>query len=60
MNNIEKEAIAYNPGVLGCGLLTSNLSDKSNHQLLDFTRLLVEVYRNSRYSGRDGSVHCVC
>lgn len=58
MNGIEKDAIAYNPGVLGSGLWASNLSDKSNHQLLDFTRLLVEAYKNSRYSGRDGGVHC--
>ncbi len=58
MNNIEKDAISYNPGILGSGLLASNLSDKSNHQLLDFTRLLVGVYKNSRYSGRDGGVHC--
>lgn len=60
MDSIEKDAIAYNPGVSGSGLLASNLSDKSNHQLLDFTRLLVEVYKNSRYSGRDGGVYCVC
>ena len=59
MNNIEKDAIAYNPGVLGSGLLASNLSDKSNHQILDCTRLLVEVYKNSKYSGQDGSVYCV-
>lgn len=59
MNNIEKDAIAFNPGVLGSGLLASNLSDKSNCQLLDFTRLLVEVYKNSQYKGQDGSVYCV-
>ena len=56
MNNIEKNAISYNPGVLGSGLLASNLSDGSNHQLLDFTRLLVEVYKNSHYKGMDGSL----
>lgn len=59
MNNIEKNAIAYNPGILGSGLLASNLSDKSNLQLLDFTRLLVDVYKSSQYKDRDGSVHCV-
>ena len=58
MNNIEKDAISYNPGILGSGLLASNLSDKSNHHLLDFTRLLVEVYKNGRYKGQDGSLYC--
>lgn len=57
MNNIEKDAIAYNPGVLGSGLLASNLSDKSNNQLLDFTRLLVGIYKNSQYKAQDGSVY---
>ena len=59
MNSIEKDAIAYNPGILGSGLLASNLSDKSNHQLLDFTRLLVGVYKNSQYKGQDGSLYSI-
>lgn len=57
MNNIKKDTIACHPGVLGSGLLVSNLSDKSNHQLLDFTRLLVEVYNNSQYKGHDGCLY---
>lgn len=57
MNNIKKDTIACNPGILGSGLLASNLSDKSNHQLLDFTRLLVEVYKNSQYKGCDGRLY---
>lgn len=56
MNNIKKETIPCNPGVVGSGLLASNLSDKSNHQLFDFTRLLVEIYKNSQYKGYDGSL----
>lgn len=58
MNNIKKDTIACNPGVLGSGLLVSDLSDKSNHRLLDFTRLLVDVYKNSQYKGHDGSLYC--
>ena len=52
MNNIEKDTVACNPGVLGSGLLASNLSDESNRQLLNFTQLLVEVYKNSHYKTR--------
>lgn len=57
MNSIKKDTIACNPGVLGSGLLVSNLSDKSNHRLLDFTRLLVEVYKNSLYKDHDGRLY---
>lgn len=57
MNNIKKDAIVCNPGILGSGVLASNLSDKSNHQFLDFTRLLVDVYNNSQYKGYDGSLY---
>lgn len=58
MNGIEESTISCNPGILGSGLLASNLSDKSNHQLLDFSRLLVDIYKNSTYKGHDGSVYC--
>lgn len=58
MNGIEKSTVSCNPGILGSGLLVSNLSDKSNHQLLDFSRLLVDIYENSTYKGYDGSVYC--
>lgn len=59
MNNIKKDIIACNPGVLGSGLWASNLSDQSNCQLLDFTQLLVDVYKNSRYKGQDGEVYTI-
>lgn len=59
MNNIKKDIIACNPGVLGSGLWASNLSDQSNYQLLDFTQLLVDVYKNSRYKGQDGEVYTI-
>lgn len=58
MNNIEKDTVSCNPGILGSGLLASNLSDKSNQQLLDLSRLLVEVYKNCEYKGLDGSLYC--
>lgn len=57
MNNIEKDTVSCNPGILGSGLLASNLSDKSNRQLLDLSKLLVEAYKNSVYKGLDGSLY---
>lgn len=57
MNRIKKDTIACNPGILGSGLLASNLSEKSNHQLLNLSQLLVETYRNSQYEGEDGSLY---
>lgn len=59
MNIIRKDNVASNPGILGSGLLASNLSDKSNHQFHDFTRLLVDIYENSQYKAQDGSVYSV-
>lgn len=57
MNCIEKNALVCNPGILGSGLLASNLSDQSNRQLLDFSRLLVDVYRNAHYKDSVGSLY---
>lgn len=56
MNSIQKNTIACNPGILGSGLLASNLSEQSNRQLLHFSQLLVDVYSNSQYKGTDGSI----
>lgn len=57
MNRIRKNMIVCNPGVLGSGLLASNLSDKSNRQLLYFCELLVGIYKDSQYKGFDGSLY---
>lgn len=57
MSNIRKNIVSSNPGVLGSGLLASNLSEKSNRQLLDFSHTLVHIYRNSQYNGSDGSLY---
>ena len=57
MNNIRKNTTICNPGILGSGLLASNLSDKSNQQLLGFSRLLEDIYKNSQYKGLDGSLY---
>lgn len=57
MNSISKNAIVCNPGILGSGLLASNLSEKSNHQLLNLSQLLVDTYKNSQYKDGDGSLY---
>ena len=57
MNSISESVTDCNPGILGSGLLASNLSDKSNRQLLDFSKLLVNVYKSSQYRGYDGSLY---
>lgn len=57
MNSIRKNTIGCNPGILGSGLLASNLSEKSNCQLLNFSRLLVDIYKNAQYRGYDGSLY---
>lgn len=57
MNRIRKNTVVCNPGILGSGLLASNLSEKSNHQLLNLSQLLVDIYKNSQYKGSDGSLY---
>lgn len=57
MNGIRKDTVVRNPGILGSGLLASNLSEQSNRQLLHFSELLVEVYSKSLYKGTDGSLY---
>lgn len=57
MNCIEKDTVVGNPGILGSGLLASNLSEKSNSLLLTFSRLLVDIYKNIRYKDGDGSLY---
>lgn len=53
---IDKNPAPCNPGVLGAGLLTANLSDQSNKMILNYTKLLVDIYRGSKYNGIDGSL----
>lgn len=53
---INKSSAPCNPGVLGAGLLTANLSDQSNNMILNYTKLLVDIYKGSKYNGIDGSL----
>lgn len=56
LNAIDQSSVNGNPGVLGSGLLTANLSDKSNATILDFTEKLADIYKDSEYNGFDGTL----
>lgn len=55
LSSIQENNIIVNPGVVGCGILISNLSQKSINNLDVFSDELVRIYKNSiinhRYSG---------
>ncbi len=57
MNAIKKDTIVCNPGILGSGILATNLSKKSNSMIQDYSKKLVEIYRDARYKGLDGSLY---
>lgn len=57
MNSIEKDTVICNPGILGSGILATNLSQKSNVAILNYSKRLVEIYKNARYKEFDGSLH---
>lgn len=57
MNSIEKDTVICNPGILGSGILATNLSQKSNVAVLNYSKRLVEIYKNARYKEFDGSLH---
>lgn len=57
MDVIQEHTILCNPGILGNGLLTCNLSGKSTDALLKYSEELVELYKNSRYKDFSGSIY---
>lgn len=57
MNAIKKDTVICNPGILGSGILATNLSQKSNSMIQDYSKKLVEIYRDARYKGLDGSLY---
>lgn len=57
MNAIKKDTIVCNPGILGSGILATNLSQKSNSMIQDYSKKLVEIYRDARYKGLDESLY---
>jgi 23S rRNA (adenine2030-N6)-methyltransferase len=57
MDIIQPDIISCNPGILGSGLLTSNLSKSSVSAILNYGKSLVELYKKTLYNGYKGSVH---
>ena len=57
MNSIKQDTIKCNPGILGSGILATNLSQKSTTAIFDYSKWLVEVYRNTLYKNYDGSLY---
>lgn len=56
MNSIRKDSILCNPGILGSGILATNLSQESQNMILDYGNKLVNIYKNAKYKEYDGSL----
>lgn len=57
MNAIKKDTVVCNPGILGSGILATNLSSKSNSMIQDCSKKLVGIYKDVRYKELDGSLY---
>ena len=57
MNSIRKDSILCNPGILGSGILATNLSQESQNMILDYGNKLVNIYKNAKYKEYDGSLY---
>lgn len=57
MNSIEQDTIVCNSGIVGSGILATNISPQSEAIILDYSNRLVEVYRNAKYKGHDGGLY---
>lgn len=57
LKEIQEDSIKINPGILGCGILTSNLTKKSIDTIDDFASMLVEIYRDSIFNGVSGELY---
>lgn len=47
MNSIRKDSVLCNPGILGSGILATNLSQTSTDIILDYSNQLVDIYKLS-------------
>lgn len=57
MNAIKNDTIVCNPGILGSGILATNLSKKSNSMIQEYSKKLVGIYKDARYKEFDGSLY---
>lgn len=57
LNEIQDNTVDINPGILGCGILTSNLTKNSTEIISNYAKLLVEMYKDSEYNGTSGALY---
>ena len=57
MNSIKKDSILCNPGILGSGILATNVSQTSKDIILDYSNKLVDIYKDAKYKDYDGSLY---
>jgi len=57
MNAIKKDTVVCNPGILGSGILATNLSPKSNSMIQGYSKKMVGIYKDARYKEFDGSLY---
>jgi len=57
MEIIQKDTIQCNPGILGSGLLTSNLSKESISTILKYSELLIDLYKGTDFNGYKGDLY---
>ena len=57
MNSIRKDTIPCNPGILGRGILATNLSKEANKAIWDYSNMLVCMYSDTKYKSYDGRLY---
>ena len=57
MNSIRKDSVLCNPGILGSGILATNLSQTSTDIILGYSNQLVDIYKDAKYKDYDGSLY---
>lgn len=57
MKTIKNNTIPCNPGILGSGLLTSNLSAESILKVLDYSELLIDLYKGITFKSFKGDLY---
>ena len=57
MNSIRKDTIPCNPGILGSGILATNLSQEANKAIWDYSDMLVCMYSDTKYKSYDGRLY---
>jgi len=57
MEVIQKDTIPCNPGILGSGLLSGNLSEKSLFAIVLYSELLIGLYKGTSYNNFKGNLY---